>query len=591
MVSGQMRSLPAVHASAAIEIAYRRRLTRLIESMHRSLSWWIGAAYRQNAPELARLAADASPARVMVAAIRRLRRQWERQFDALAKDLAAWFAKEQAQRSDTALRSALRRGGFSVRFTKTRAMNDAYQAIIAENVGLIKSIPQQYLTQVEGMVMRSVQSGRDLAPLAKDLQDQFGVTKRRAALISRDQNNKASAVLLRVRHQELGITHARWVHSRAGKTPRPSHVKASQDGVVYEISTGWYDPDEGQRIWPGTLINCFPGDTVVSLKTMPIALWRTFFNGPMIHIKVGTDLLQGTPNHPILTSRGWVPMGRLQNGDQVVCMAEKGGCVVDDHEDDCVTTFSELFEACASALGYVRRDGVRFDFHGHRPEGDVDEIIVVDHHLTPYREFGGFKDVGYLCFAESDPVSGFYVERGVHEVTVSLPPGGSDMSSSLLGCLAPRALSISAASPAHQPLSEKDIANVAGSVARRPDGSRDSSRTKTRAIKRDDSRHERRIPPIPSMVYDDAEHLESLAQIVGIATNDESSIFQCRATAYEFRRVVHKSVRNFSGHVYTMQTLTGHYSVGAASIQAKNCRCVAVPIMPVAPVEQQKTDA
>jgi uncharacterized protein with gpF-like domain len=82
------------------------------------------------------------------------------------------------------------------------------------------------------------------------------VTKRRAALISRDQNNKATAVITRVRQQELGVAEAIWVHSTAGKTPRPTHVKAGRERVRYAIAEGWYDPHEKKNVWPGELINC-----------------------------------------------------------------------------------------------------------------------------------------------------------------------------------------------------------------------------------------------------------------------------------------------------------------------------------------------
>ncbi|MDI8992978.1 hypothetical protein MJI20_27730, partial [Salmonella enterica subsp. enterica serovar Anatum] len=41
-------------------------------------------------------------------------------------------------------------------------MNTALQASITENVNLIRSIPQQHLTQVETLVMQSVSRGRDL---------------------------------------------------------------------------------------------------------------------------------------------------------------------------------------------------------------------------------------------------------------------------------------------------------------------------------------------------------------------------------------------------------------------------------------------
>jgi uncharacterized protein with gpF-like domain len=72
--------------------------------------------------------------------------------------------------------------------------------------------------------MRSVQSGRDLVQLTKDMQEQFGVTHRRAAFIARDQNNNATAAMTRARQDELRLNEAIWVHSGAGKHPRPTHV-------------------------------------------------------------------------------------------------------------------------------------------------------------------------------------------------------------------------------------------------------------------------------------------------------------------------------------------------------------------------------
>lgn len=291
--TGRRQTLAAVRPNVGIAIAYRAKLDALIENMHRSLMWWIGACYRRNEPEIAKLAldaierlgedagvavknlpilsvedgpdaprhgaviaSDASPAKVLNSVFDRLRRRWLSRFDDLAPDMARRFATQAKDRSDAALRESLRRAGMTVKFTMTRATNDAYQAVIAENVGLIRSIAEQHLTQVQGEVMRSVQAGRDLGALAQTIERQYGVTRRRAALIARDQNNKATAVIQRVRQQELGIQEAVWLHSAGGKEPRPSHVKAGREREVYKIAEGWLDPHMGKRIWPGELINC-----------------------------------------------------------------------------------------------------------------------------------------------------------------------------------------------------------------------------------------------------------------------------------------------------------------------------------------------
>lgn len=225
--------------------------------MHRSLRWWLCAALRRREPEIvALMAQDDSPAREIGAVFRRLARRWQKRFDQAAPDLAGYFATKIADRSDRVLQNILKKGGFSVKFRPSRAWNDVKQAVIHENVSLIKSIAQQHLTQVEGMVMRSVQAGRDLQSLTEGLENQLAVSKRRARMISRDQNNKATAVIQRTRQAELGIKEAIWVHSGGGRTPRPSHVKAGRDRVRYNIADGWWDPDEGAYILPGQLINC-----------------------------------------------------------------------------------------------------------------------------------------------------------------------------------------------------------------------------------------------------------------------------------------------------------------------------------------------
>lgn len=252
------RPLPAgtlapVRPSAAIEALYLKRLQALIDEMHASLLWWLGATYKARPPEMAQ---DESPAATMNAAMRKLRTRWERNFDEAAPRLAKWFATAVLNRSDRALETILRDAGMSVKFRMPRAANDVLQATTAENVSLIKSIAQQHLTQVEGLVMRSVQAGRDVGGLANELEARYAITKRRAELIARTENNKATALIQRVRQQSVGITHAVWIHSRGSTHKRPSHVKAGEDKVVFEVAKGWFDPDEGEYIWPGTLINC-----------------------------------------------------------------------------------------------------------------------------------------------------------------------------------------------------------------------------------------------------------------------------------------------------------------------------------------------
>jgi len=247
------RTLRPVRANAGIAAAYRRRIVALLDEMAASYEHWIAAQYRAKPPAMAQ---DASAAKELERELRKLGKRWQRRIDEAAPKLAAWFARAAELRSETALRKILRDAGISVKFTVTREMRDVLDATVAQNVSLIRSIPEQYHTEVEGLVMRSVTAGRDLEQLTKDLRRRYDITQRRAVLIARTQNGMATAAMTRARHTAIGIEEALWLHSHAGREPRPTHL--ANDRKKYKIAEGWYDPDPKVRrhIWPGELINC-----------------------------------------------------------------------------------------------------------------------------------------------------------------------------------------------------------------------------------------------------------------------------------------------------------------------------------------------
>lgn len=243
-----IRCVP-VRPNLGIAASYQRKIDNLVAAMSRQSSRAILAEYRSKPPVLAQ---DESSPAALRDVIARLSRDWEAKFDDFAKSAGRKFAHETASAADRSFAASLRGAGFTVRFQPTRAVNEVIQATIAEQVSLIRSIPKQYFTQIQGSVMRSVQTGRDLASLSADLQARYGVTKRRAALIARDQNNKATASITRARQMEAGITEATWLHSAGGRTPRPEHVAAS--GKRYDVAKGMFL--ENEWVWPGTAINC-----------------------------------------------------------------------------------------------------------------------------------------------------------------------------------------------------------------------------------------------------------------------------------------------------------------------------------------------
>jgi len=247
----KQKLLTPVRPNVGVELAYRRKLERLIDEMSASVIYWVSAAYKKNEPAMAQ---DAIPADYLRRLMKKLARRWMSRFDDAANELAEYFAKAASERSDAALKAILKRAGVSIEFKMTPAQRDILSATVNQNVSLIKSISGNYLAQVDGSVMRSVQTGRDLASLTKDLREHHGVSKRKAAMISRDQNNKATSAMNRARQIELGIKEAVWLHSAGGKEPRPKHVAFS--GKRYDVVKGAPIGDKEEYVFPGQEINC-----------------------------------------------------------------------------------------------------------------------------------------------------------------------------------------------------------------------------------------------------------------------------------------------------------------------------------------------
>lgn len=201
------------------------------------------------------LAEDApSPTKSLQAALLKWGLQTIKRFDLMSQRIADDFATRNQRATQASVMAQLKKAGFTVQFKPTRESMEAFRIVAAENVSLIKSIPRKFHEQVEQKVWNAVRMGSDLHKLSTELRKAHGSTTARAALIARDQNAKAKAVIERVRQQELGITRGIWMHSNAGKEPRPTHV--AMNGKAYALAAGMYDRDEGEYVHPGQLINC-----------------------------------------------------------------------------------------------------------------------------------------------------------------------------------------------------------------------------------------------------------------------------------------------------------------------------------------------
>lgn len=243
------RTARAALPNKGLEMAYRKKLLDMIDKMKRSVIWWVGARYRAREKEIA---LDASPSREIAKELELVMGGWQVEFNAIGHDLSRWFVGRANGQTTMSMQNALKSAGYTVKMRNTRAVNDVLQSLIIEQTNLIKSIASQSLTEVQGLVMRSVSEGRNLGFLKEELEKRYDITERRAITIARDQTNKATESISRVRNKALGITQGIWMHRGGSLKPRQSHVLA--DGKVFDLSEGLLV--DGEYIYPAQLVNC-----------------------------------------------------------------------------------------------------------------------------------------------------------------------------------------------------------------------------------------------------------------------------------------------------------------------------------------------
>lgn len=246
-----MRVNGRVRASAALRQKYFKKLMNIIDEMNKSVMWWLGARYKDNEKEI--IASD-SAANDIEKELKDLMKRWSKRFDEAAEDIAKDFVKSATNHSTNNLKALLKKAGWTTNLKLSRKAQDKLKALVIENVNLIKSIPEKYFTELTTVTMQSITRGRDLKYLKDEIKKRYGVAERRAALIARDQNNKATSIITHIEYEELGITEAVWKHNPGSKEPRHEHVAANNK--VYDINKGMYFESADRHVFPGEEINC-----------------------------------------------------------------------------------------------------------------------------------------------------------------------------------------------------------------------------------------------------------------------------------------------------------------------------------------------
>jgi uncharacterized protein with gpF-like domain len=229
--------------NAALELRYKRELDKLVKTMTLETNKKLRKLFKDDTAKAfikqqkQAIALDANLGSQAKKIMNYLTNKFTRLFALKATNLAEQMLNGAEMTSKTALHGSLKElsGGLSLKTgIIPKGYEDIGKAIIAENVSLIKSIPEKYLGDVTGSVMRSITTGKGMADLVPEILKYDGQTYRKAKLIALDQTRKAYQTINKQKLVALGVKRFEWKHTRGSVSPRESHEKISGHIFTFE---------------------------------------------------------------------------------------------------------------------------------------------------------------------------------------------------------------------------------------------------------------------------------------------------------------------------------------------------------------------
>ena len=268
--------------------------------------------------------------------------------------------------------------------------------------------------QIQSVTMQSILQGESIPNMAKRIAQTMGELNHKSTIryartaMTGAQN--AGRVDGYKRAQDMGIElEQQWIATLDNRT-RHSHRQL--DGETVEVggtfSNGCKfpgDPDgPASEIW-----NCFVGETKIASDSEIVRSYKHKYTGDLIVIKsAGGVEFTCTPNHPILTPRGWVSANALNKGDNIlVTFVGEFDVSWVDPDINHILPSMKAFHKFMNGFSAERASGLSVDFHGDRATANVEIISkkrLLRRDIKPCGSHAsnkvGFKDSCSLIFCK-----------------------------------------------------------------------------------------------------------------------------------------------------------------------------------------------
>ena len=196
----------------------------------------------------------------------------------------------------------------------------------------------------------------------------------------------------------------RWVATADDRT-RDEHAAADGQEVPndepFEVGGElmMYPGDVSMGCSAWNVVNCFDGNVNVFNNKRALKSYKHSYSGKMLIVKTASGIeFTVTPNHPILTDRGWIPVTSLNKCDNIIIggVAKNNLVRFTPNEKEIPTKFSTFHDLFKVMGTFKRISSINGNFHGDIADSDVEVVTLKRFLPNRFISFCGKKIKNFL---------------------------------------------------------------------------------------------------------------------------------------------------------------------------------------------------
>lgn len=247
----------------------------------------------------------------------------------------------------------------------------------------IKNWAEEKIPEMREKVRRLVLDGARPTAIEELLQKEYKIGADKAKFLAQNETSIVLSEIKKVQYQEMGSIGFIW-NTILDTRERPQHRELN--GKFFRWNDLPVIDEKGTKGLPGQTYNCLTGDMQITSPFLHDRIFKRQFRGETITLITSMGSFKLTPNHPVLTNKGWVKASSLNIGDNIAKISNETFLAGSSYPNNPKTTIEEFYSFYSILFSEERVTLTENDFHGDVSVDQQVNTINIKTVLRNYRK-------------------------------------------------------------------------------------------------------------------------------------------------------------------------------------------------------------